>query len=450
MSQLPHIPVTEEEKREALDALLASASFRRHEQLQRFLRYVCDLEMAGRANEIHEYQIGIDVFGKSSGYSTGEDTAVRTRAHALRRKLLEYYSTEASGAPIRIDMPRGSYVPVFVRSLGRFPDPGVVDLPVGAPAEPPVRAAGRPWALIGAAFAAGVVVAAILAVVVLWNRAANATPEVDPVIRSAWGPLLGPAAKTVVFVATPAHLFVRRLPSDSAEIETSGRPLGQHELPQSADLREWYFGRYADVPGTKPYLIPTHNSPLWGDASGALTAVGLLARSGTPYEIVPERASSAFSLRDRNAVVFGRPEYSAAAEFFLSDKPMSIEYSKNAREYVVKVACGSGTEKKHYADSAKEAGRPRDDARYGLITVLSSGSQPGGNRTVLFSGLASAGTQAAAEYFSSPAHLRQLAAKFSAEGINGFPGSYQVLLRARAIAILPVHIEYVSHCIIDQ
>ena len=144
MSTPSQAPVTDDEKREALDALLSSVSFSRHEQLRRFLRYVCDLELAGRANEIHEYQIGIDVFGKSSGYSTGEDTAVRTRAHALRRKLLEYYSTEASGAPIRIDMPRGSYVPVFVRSPGRSADVGVLDPPAEAPSESPVRAGRAP------------------------------------------------------------------------------------------------------------------------------------------------------------------------------------------------------------------------------------------------------------------------------------------------------------------
>jgi hypothetical protein len=440
-------PVTEEEKRKALDALLASAGFRRHEQLRRFLQYVCDLEMAGRAREIHEYQIGVDVFGKPPGYSTGEDTTVRTRAHALRRKLQEYYSAETPAAPIRIEMPKGSYVPVFVRSFATLPDAGVDELPAERPAETSPRVSARPWAMAAAAFAVGVV-AAVLATA-MWTRPPAGAPVVDPVLRAAWGPLLGPSAKTVVFIASPAHLFVRRLPSDSLEIETSGRPLGQHELPQSTDLREWYFGRYAEIAGTRPFLIPTHNSPLWGDTSGALTAVGLLARAGTPYEILPERASTVFSLRDRNAVVFGRPEYSPAAEFFLSNKPMNIEYSKAAREYVVKVACRSAAEK-HYADSAIEAGRPRDDDRYGLITVLSSGSPSGGNRTVLFSGLASAGTQAAAEYFSSPDRLRQLAVKFKAEGLDGFPGSYQVLLRARAIAILPVHTEYVSHCIIDQ
>ncbi|MBL8227008.1 MAG: hypothetical protein JNL98_00965 [Bryobacterales bacterium] len=146
---------------------------------------------------------------------------------------------------------------------------------------------------------------------------------------------------------------------------------------------------------------------------------------------------------------FGRPEYSPAAEFFLSSRPMSIEYSGPAKEYVVKVACGS-TPVRSYADSAMQAGRARDDDRYGVITVLSQSDGPSSSRVVLFSGLASTDTQAAAEYFSSPNQLRQLAGKFEAQEILGFPRSYQVLVRARAIAMLPVQMEYVSHCVIER
>jgi hypothetical protein len=437
--------VTEEEKREALEKLLTSASFRRQEQLQRFLRYICDLEMAGRGSGIHEYQIGLDVFGKPDGYSTGEDPTVRSRAHTLRKKLQEYYATEAPNCPVRIDIPKGSYVPVFVRAA----DSGLAEpAPASAEPTPPLATRRRwPWLMPAGTFLAGALVT-ILAMVV-WRGAGASAPAIAPLVREAWGPILSSAsAKTVVFLASPAHLFVRRLPSDSVEIESSGRPLGRHELPNSAELREWYFGRYPAVPGTSPYLIPTHNSPLWGDAIGALTTVGLLARAGAAYEIVAERASTASALRDRNAVVFGRPEYSPAAEFLLSNRPMSIEYSNAAKEYVLKVACGTSPSKT-YADSASQAGRPRDDDRYGIITLLSTDSPSGRTRVVHFSGLASAGTQAAAEYFSSAAQLRHLAAKFEADGFRGFPRSYQVLVRAKAIAMLPVQMEYVSHCVIE-
>jgi len=71
-------------KREALDLALKSATFSRSDQLKRFLRYVCEKEIAGKSDEINEYLVGIEALGKPSGYSPGNDSSVRTRAHALR------------------------------------------------------------------------------------------------------------------------------------------------------------------------------------------------------------------------------------------------------------------------------------------------------------------------------------------------------------------------------
>src|SRR5258706_100322 len=51
---------------------------------------------------------------RPADYSPGEDSSVRSRAHALRRKLQEYYEAEAPDAELRIELPKGSYRPIFV------------------------------------------------------------------------------------------------------------------------------------------------------------------------------------------------------------------------------------------------------------------------------------------------------------------------------------------------
>ena len=43
-----------------------------------------------------------------------DDSSVRRRAYALRQKLEEVYAKELTDAPIRIDVPKGSYVPRFI------------------------------------------------------------------------------------------------------------------------------------------------------------------------------------------------------------------------------------------------------------------------------------------------------------------------------------------------
>src|SRR5215510_11055224 len=104
-----------EEINQELDRILRSTLFHRSEKLQRFLRFVCAYEMRGEGHLLHEYLIGSEVFGRGEEYSPHEDGIVRRQAHALRRKLQEYYQKDGAADPIRIELPVGRYVPSFRR-----------------------------------------------------------------------------------------------------------------------------------------------------------------------------------------------------------------------------------------------------------------------------------------------------------------------------------------------
>ncbi len=103
------------EKREALDEVLRSETFVRADQLRSFLRYVCEMEIAGRGEELCESLIGVNALGRPADYSPTEDASVRRRAIDLREKLQHVYDTELAGSNIRIELPKGKYVPRFVR-----------------------------------------------------------------------------------------------------------------------------------------------------------------------------------------------------------------------------------------------------------------------------------------------------------------------------------------------
>jgi hypothetical protein len=102
------------EKRAAMEQVLQSTTFLRASQVRNFLRYICEMELAGRASALHEYLIAVEAMGLPSTYSTDDDSSVRRRAYALRQKLDFVYATELAAAPVRIEVPKGSYVPVFV------------------------------------------------------------------------------------------------------------------------------------------------------------------------------------------------------------------------------------------------------------------------------------------------------------------------------------------------
>ena len=108
--------ILDAEKRQALEQVLQSVTLLRASQVRNFLRYICEMELAGRGATLHEYLIGVEALGRPTAYSTDDDSTVRRRAFALRRKLEQVYAGELAHAKIRIEVPKGSYVPMFTRN----------------------------------------------------------------------------------------------------------------------------------------------------------------------------------------------------------------------------------------------------------------------------------------------------------------------------------------------
>lgn len=94
----------------SIERLLASSAFKSAVRSQRFLQYVTTETLAGRADKLKGYVIGVEVFDKNaSSFDPGVDAIVRVEATRLRAKLREYYENEGHEEPIRIDLPKGSY-----------------------------------------------------------------------------------------------------------------------------------------------------------------------------------------------------------------------------------------------------------------------------------------------------------------------------------------------------
>ncbi|MGO4839762.1 hypothetical protein AB4144_46690, partial [Rhizobiaceae sp. 2RAB30] len=55
----------------------------------------------------------MDVFGKDAEFDPSTDAVVRVQAGRLRDLLAQYYATEGAGDPLRVIIPRGSYVPAY-------------------------------------------------------------------------------------------------------------------------------------------------------------------------------------------------------------------------------------------------------------------------------------------------------------------------------------------------
>jgi TolB-like protein/Tfp pilus assembly protein PilF len=113
--------------RTELDRILASASFRGSPPLRRFLRYTVEHSLHGEADQLKEYRLGLEVFGRRSSYEPQKDPIVRLEARRLRAKLLEYYEDEGRHDPVRINVPKGGYAATFAAN-------GHAELTVSLPA----------------------------------------------------------------------------------------------------------------------------------------------------------------------------------------------------------------------------------------------------------------------------------------------------------------------------
>ena len=109
--------------RAELEKVLASRGFAASDRLARFLRYVVEETLEGRGDALKETNVGVDVFARKSGYDPRIDGVVRTEAIKLRARLKEYYEGDGAHDPIRIDLPKGGYVPAFSeRERGPVPE----------------------------------------------------------------------------------------------------------------------------------------------------------------------------------------------------------------------------------------------------------------------------------------------------------------------------------------
>jgi hypothetical protein len=127
-----------------LQEILASPHFCNSKRYPALLQYIVEHTLDGKAELLKERTLGVDVFGRLPSYDTNTDTVVRYTAGEVRKRLLLYYSEHPTHSGIRIALPPGSYVPEFLPStehhqeLDHEPIPHAADTPgmEQAPAAP--------------------------------------------------------------------------------------------------------------------------------------------------------------------------------------------------------------------------------------------------------------------------------------------------------------------------
>jgi hypothetical protein len=129
------VPLDAEARSQLEERVSNSALFQRSHRLRELFVYLCH----AAPGAVTEHRIGVDVFRRQPDYDSSADTIARVQVSQLRKKLQEFFLAEGASEPVIIEIPKGSYTPVFRE---REQPPGRMAV---TPGSGPVGVSASPW-----------------------------------------------------------------------------------------------------------------------------------------------------------------------------------------------------------------------------------------------------------------------------------------------------------------
>ena len=353
-----------------LERMLKSRHFRNSRRYPAFLSHIVRRTLEGDLDSLKERILGIEVFKRPHDYDTGSDPVVRITAGEVRKRIALYYHDEGTEQELRIELPPGSYVPVFstpangyaaaeaaLSSAGGLSRVETASVETAEESASPRLA--RKWILAGAT--AVLVLIAVVAALYFWNQARSP-------IESMWRPFVSSPDQVLIVVGTPL----------GRQYDSPGMPLDSHSHEQMSFNDALAL---TEITG----LMETHSQLYRIQTAGATSLddlrkrpVVLIAAFGNPWSVrilSPLR----FSLLRQQIAPDGRTmlgsvidrRNSAAGWNFDFTKPMTV----NSKNYAI-------------------VARLRSDLTEGPIAVIA--------------GLGAGATESAGEFVSNPGYLQQI------------------------------------------
>ena len=378
-----------EAKRELAQRVVESSAFAKSERLSSFLICICDLSLSGRAGEINEQKIGTTVFGRPQDYDSSIDGIVRPQASRLRQRLDFYFNGEGANEPVRITLPRGSYVPVFEPNRGQsraatLPSAPAVNpaasSPSGTIATPPssFRSARLPWILVIALLV--VLLVALLVVGVRSAKRVTADTSTPATLHPLWSLLFRPNQRTIV------------VPSDT------GLVLWQSATGQTIDLERYVSGSYraqstGDIPTgqVNPADLASRRYTSIVDLSIVKQLTQIADTQKSRLVLSYARDLRVDDLKEANAILIGAAAANPWVELF-EPKMNFVFADAHIRQYSVLNRAPTGTEPARWTSNY-------DDPQHRVYGVVGFLPNLGGTGSVLIvEGTSMAGTQCAWDF----------------------------------------------------
>jgi hypothetical protein len=389
-------------RRAAIERVLHSAAFSRSDSSRLLLKFIVEKSLSGDFDSLKEYTIATEALGRAPDFDPKADSIVRIQVQRLRKRLEEYYSDEGRDDPVRIVIPSGHYIPEF----RTYPEPGPpkkIDEPLVPPSpDRPLVATGRELSHRSLIAVVVVLVGAVVIVGLYLSRAfglkASAKPSSLPSsLVPLWQVFVPPNAPPLIVYSNATFLTddygdvyrvflssAHPLPSGAKIPSLSGLENIPPVLPRTADLR--YFDLYT---GT-------------GEVVAAVKIARLLGAEKQDVSVERSGLVSYDNIRAGNVIFLG----SSAEDAVLEKLPIDAELVFDLSQGAVIRDRGSGPGPPHSYQLGRDQKTGEYQTDYALISLLPSVDP--GRYVLVLAGITTLGTQAAAEFATSPAQMATL------------------------------------------
>jgi hypothetical protein len=443
-----------------LEVVTSGEAFRGSHRSAQFLRYVVNRSVNGHCGELKERLIGVELFGRSPSYDTGEDAIVRVTASDVRRRLLQHYGRCGTGSEFRIRLPLGTYIPEIARSAPAVPvqmeaearagSPPVAtpgssatpdalvpstpqtdrQEPVGGEQEQPpsLSPARRPW--IQRIVLLCCLGLAAYAAFALWRTTHSARSDTD----SNWGMLFGSQLSTKLITSDPNIVEIQRLTG------------------QSITLSDYANQRYVPDPGkAAPQLKPYTAMLLADEAADVDTGVAVavaewMDRAQAGRLAIQSARSLRFSdlLKDGNFILLGSPRSNPWALYYSDHLDFRFFFDPGSRQEIVENLHPRSGESTRYVPTA--LGNATGQS-YAVASYLRNPDHLG--HVLLIAGANAEGTEAVANLMTNSAALSEVMSRCGLRHQTPTP-NFQFLLQLNTMAGSPEHSAVIACHVLSQ
>lgn len=410
--------------KQLVDRVAASRYISKSARLRDLLLYLCNRVLDDEVDEIHEPEVGQNVFGRAPDYDTTVDNIVRVHASQLRKRLEQYFSAEGLDEEWVIEIPKGNYAPVF--------RPRIVDEAVTAAPQQPVFAWFADWRI--RTFAALTLVFAASTLYLLLARRAPGKPAEGelagkPSARFFWAQVFKPGQATDIVLDDAGIALYQQL---------AGRPVSLSEYFDRSYLRK--LGEpsaNAKLDATEAEALVTRRHSAYASAHmlwRLFQAAGPLQQQSAVYFA---RDYTFRGIKSGNVILLGNSTGNPWVQAFETRLGLRWVFQEKLGTYYP-VDTLDGAEKEAQYRTPSDPG----DTREGYCMVALLPNLNGTGRVLILSATGGSAANAGGDFLFDEASVSNLLSRLGAAKAGDWP-YFEGLLRIKSRSALPKDVSLV-------